>query len=299
MKSILHNFVSHPLGMLMLLAMAVAAPAGHAAIETCYNGELAQYRPAVQATVAVLIDTSADATAVRDSYLAAVRAAAGRPNRHVVVLTYAGHAAGEALRQEFDGVLEPPITDPAVIDSTVIRNYKLHRKCIAREQAAFAQELEAVMQRILSTMPVSTQRSEIAYATARIFDAYARPDRPLTVLHLSDGLQLSQAGRSFYGPDRQPRRIDPQVELKALLKDASTKPREQAPGTRIAVLWWGLLSMPPVGAPAKPRYLDTETLTAFVTFWDRYTRSHGATYTRFGTPSLLNPDLDAATRAAQ
>ena len=278
---------------LVATAIIICAPFSAVAEPTsCYVGELASHRPAVLEAVILLIDTSSDATAVKQNVLDVVKAIPDKHNRQVVVLSFAGHAAGESLKVEFESLIEPPTADQQVIDNTVIKTFKAHQKCIREQHQQARQGLLATMQRLLSTMPVATARSEIAYALSSALQSYALPGRNVILLHLSDGLQHAQGGRSFYGANKQPRKIETAIELRAFAKDAATAPRAKLPGTYISVLWWGMLAMPaPAKVTGKPVYLNTATIGAFKEFWEQYARSIGADRVQIGTPNLLNPDL--------
>jgi hypothetical protein len=265
---------------------AFAAPA------SCYLGELAQYRPAVLETVVSLVDLSSEPGAVQQKMLAAVKDATDKQSRLVVVVSYAGNATGESLKVEFEGLIEAPLTDQQIIDNTIIKTFKAHQKCIREQHLHARQGAINAMQGILSSMPIQTARSEIAYAIASTVQSYAQSNRNLLLLHLSDGLQHAQGGRSFYGINKQARKIDTNIELKAFARDGATAPRSKPQGAHISLLWWGMLATPKLeAATSKPVYLDTATIGSFKTFWEQYVRSLGVEKVQIGTPHLLNPDL--------
>lgn len=274
--------------------MPLLLAASHAFAEpaSCYLGELAQYRPAVLETVVSLVDMSSEPGSVQQKMLAAVKDATDKQSRLVVVVSYAGNATGESLKVEFEGLIEAPFTDQQIIENTIIKTFKAHQKCIREQHLHVRQGVLNTLQGLLRSMPIQTARSEIAYAITSIIQSYAQPNRNLLLLHLSDGLQHAQGGRSFYGANKHARKIDANFELKAFARDDATAPRSKPQGAHISLLWWGMLATSkPETATSKPVYLDTATISSFKIFWEQYARSLGVDKVQIGTPHLLNPDL--------
>lgn len=288
----LHNLLQFTARCGAALGLA-AATAAQAAPTSCYTGELEKHRPMPQETLIALVDMSTTPDGIAEEFTKSFKSRAGQPGRRIVVLSYAGHAPGESLRIEFEMLTEPLLDDPAVIDNTVIRTYKLHQKCIRDQQRAARDDLDAAFVRVFGAMPITTRRSEIGYALASTVDSYIRPGHSLLLMHFSDGMQLGERGRSFYGAGGRPRLIDAAAELRAFGADAPTAPRRQAAGTRFSVLWWGMLAMP-VKTGAKKEYIDTTTVGAFTGFWDGFARTLGATRVQIGAPHLINPEFDGA-----
>lgn len=256
---------------------------------SCYVGELAPQRPIIVETVVVLVDVSTDPKAVKESYLAVIKTLPDKVARKGVILTYAGHTTTEALKEEFSFLIEPPLSDAAVIENTTFKAAKALKACLAKQTMDAKNGLVVAMNKVFEKMPLETNRSEIAAALSSTIKTYSAAGQSLQVWHLSDGLQFGQ--RNFYGANKQARKLDPTVELKAFSKEATTAPKAKLEASYLKVLWWGMLVMPESSTKSAKSYLNTETITSFTTFWDQFLKTQGADVVTIGTPQLLNPDL--------
>lgn len=277
-------------GLLALCCQAMAAPV------SCYMKELQTYRPAAPANLIVLVDTStARDGAVEKDFLASVETAANRPG-NIVLMSYAGHAPGQALRLIDRWSIEAPMTREDILQDVVISTVKEHKRCIDLQKKQARAGLTAALETVLATMPIATERSEIASSLSTALQEFASPDRPTLVVHLSDGLQHAKGGRSFY-LNRQARLIDPAKELAYFAKDPSTAPRAKT--GFVSVVWYGMLAMPASVQGSKPDYLDGKTIASFRSFWTKFLATQGVEKVQVGTPTVLNPDLSVPVLGPQ
>jgi hypothetical protein len=262
------------------------------AYSTCYPAEMAQHKPKIMETVVFLADTSSDPTAVKASINDVISKVTNAVNRRFVVLSYSGNTTNESLTKTYDAVLEKELTNEDALNDIAQGVTKNHAKCIKKQHADVRREFLQAAQSIIAKSPIVTKRSEIAYAVADTIKNFNQPGGTLLLLNLSDGLEFSQSGRSFYGANQQPRKLDVKYELRSIGKEVATAPRKKAEASYVKVLWWGMLAMPTSeGKDKNKQYLDTATITSFTSFWDLYLKSHGADTVFIGAPQLLNPDI--------
>ncbi len=272
----------------------VTASLASAAPTSCYPKELQAYKRATTQTAVVLIDESTprDATTEKD-FKTAVDTLTSSPT-NIVLLAYAGLAPGQTLRIVDRWVVEAPITDETIIQDVIISTNKKHQRCIRDQHAQTKAELSSALEKLFTTLPIVTERSEIAYALGSVVADFVRPNESTQIYHYSDGMQYSKGanGRSFYGPDMRARKINAKTELAYFAKDPATAPRGKPQGGFVSVLWWGMLLLPtPERKSEKLAYLDSATISDFRSFWTIYLTSLGADKVQIGTPTLINADF--------
>jgi hypothetical protein len=280
---------------LALLALVTALHAGNSTAEgfkSCYPSSMpAQPLPLV--TVVLIDESSTPETVTLRDFKKAVTDTISRP-QHLILLAYAGLAAGESLRVVNQWYLEPALskTSPEY-QSTVFKQFKDSQSCVARQYQKAQAEIPANLDAVLAKMPIKTQRSEIAYALATVIKDFAHQGMSTQIFHLSDGIQYGgPSGRNFYAKNGQPRKIDPAVEAKVIGKEGFTLAQTKPAKGSVSVLWWGMLSVPKT---TKGNYLDPNVVNGYKTFWSLMLESWGAAKVQIGVPSLINPDLSVPT----
>jgi hypothetical protein len=259
---------------------------------SCYPKEMQSNAPIVSETIIFLIDESAPRDRDAEKGFRTASSSLVNGSRNFVLLTYAGNAAGEALRTVGRWTVESLVTDEKIVNNTVINTYKKSQKCVRDSRVRVQTDIEAAIDKVFSTMPIKTERSEIAFALSSVLKELVQPAQSTMLLHYSDGLQHSKgaSGRSFY-TGRLPRKLESKTELGWFSKDSATAPRAKQPATYITVLWWGMLAMPTVEKKSKPVYLDVATITSFSDTWNGYLMSLGVDRIQIGAPNLLSADL--------
>lgn len=284
-----------------LLLGSTAATAVQAASLSCYQGNLAQFKPAGGATRVLLVDktTARDRAVSERDFRAAVALQTGSAGR-IVLLAYAGHSPGQSLSRIDEWLLEAPLVDDAVIQDMVISDHRRLQSCLRKQKNAAQSGITVALDQLFSSMPIAAaERSEITYALRTVLHDFVTPDQATQVFHYSDAMQYSKGagGRSFYGTGTQPRLIKPAVELAAMADETKRARADKPAGSFISLLWYGALLAPPHPGPkAKVAYLDSATIEAFRNFWSGYLQAAGVDQVQFGVPSLLNPDLRLPAR---
>jgi predicted phosphoribosyltransferase len=269
---------------------AEAQPAGTALPKACYGAKIPA--PPLRSQTLVLVDRTAfkDPMAWRD-FQSSVAALMQQSAQRVVLLPFAGIAAGQVLARAMDVVIEPALPEQAR-EEYVIRDFKSSQACVKRRQATLAQHMDRLLQSLQAEEGRPLERSEILYTAARSLQEFHSARLPTRVLVYSDGLQ-NGSGMTFYRAG-QPRDINPAQELVKLrsMNGSSTSTPHQAKSGDVRVLWWGLLSGP---VPAKPdakgvHYLNAQILAHYSEFWRSALREFGASRVDIG-PTLNNPQL--------
>lgn len=264
---------------LPLPALATAA--------SCY-GPLIPAPPARRRTVLLVDLTTPTPRDIVAPYRRTARAAAVEPGQRLVMLSFAGIAAGQTIAPRLDAVVEAEIKDRRLIEDLPIRPFQRSQACVRKALAAWPSRVDAELGAMLNTpQRQALQRSEIIHALRSTITAFAQPGVPTRILVYSDGLQHG-SGMSFHGPGGRPRRIDAGAEL-ARLPPAMRAALPQPAGD-VQVLWWGLLAEAHDERPAASAYHDARTLEQLQTFWTSLLRGWGVG--AVSTDSvLLDPEI--------
>lgn len=265
----------------------------------CYPAEIPA--PPLRAQTLILIDRTAwpDAVARRD-FIDAAQTLVAQGSQRLVILSFAGLAAGEALAREVDLRIDAPLTDAETINNSRIGPYKRSQACVAQRQQQAQTISRQTLERLLVAPDPGLTRSEIAWALSRTLHDFAGSGLPTRLLVYSDGLQHG-SGQSFYQPARAgetplARRIDPDGELRRL--PASLPGPANAAGARAnaatRVWWWGLLLAEPRAAAA--RQLDSELLARYERYWRAAVQQWRGELVAIGQ-TLNNPDFALPTTA--
>ncbi|MDL2355533.1 MAG: hypothetical protein QFF03_09770 [Pseudomonadota bacterium] len=278
----------------VLLVSLFGALTAQAAPRSCYRGELQNLKPGGSTDVAIVVDETTErarATAERD-FRAAVSSLTDRAV-NISLLAYAGHAPGQSLRLIGQWQIEPQLVDN-VLQDVVISEAQQLQACLRVQKSATKKGLDQALDTLFTSMPIDAARSEITYALRTVLHDFVMPERATLILHYSDALQHSKGvgGRSFYAADKQPRQINPALELTAMARETAAARADKPPHSYVSLLWWGTLLMPQNQVrPQKVAYLDSATIEAYRSFWTGYLQAVGVDKVQIGTPSVFNPDL--------
>jgi hypothetical protein len=255
--------------------------------KSCYPSSMPR-QPIFLVSVVLIDESYAPEAITLGAFKKVLNNAVSRPQQ-IVLMAYAGLAAGESLRVVNEWYLEPALskTSPEH-ETTVFKDFQDSQRCVADQYKKARSEVPIALDSILAKMPIKTKRSEIAYALATVIKDFGRQGISTQIFHLSDGIQNSgPSGRNFYTKNGKPRKIDPVAEAKAFAKEGFITAQPHANGS-VSVLWWGMLSEPKTG---NGNYLDPNLINDYKTFWSSMLKSWGAEKVQIGVPSLINPDL--------
>lgn len=279
----------------LLLGWLLGLPPAQAASPSCYQGDMQKFKPGGSIDVVIVVDETTERarmSAERD-FRAAV---AGLTDRavNISLLAYAGHAPGQSLRLIDQWQVEPQLVDDEILQDVVISAAQRLQLCLRAQKRHAKAGLDKALDALFNGMPIDAARSEITYALRTVLHDFVTAGRTTLILHYSDALQHSKGagGRSFYAADKQPRLIDPTVELAAVARETAAARADKPPRSYVSLLWWGTLLMPQnPSRPQKVAYLDSATIDAFRGFWTGYLQAVGVDKVQIGTPSVFNPDL--------
>lgn len=251
---------------------ALAEPAvANVAPLSCYR-KVSLAVPAPTAINIFLIDTTTprDAAAM-ESLIAHQRKLLSHRGEQVMLLSFAGLAAGEFPR-EVARAFQEPAPSEAVRRDRVIGDVEKLDRCLPKLWAQNLKQLVADAQRQIASSPAG-QYSEIVYAlrwlAADVLPTLP-PSTPVRVLVYSDGLEYSKSGRSFYA-NKLPRAIDVEKELGGVNAAGLGWPAGRA--TRGFDLYWLGLGALPDDAKL---YLKPAELESLKSFWLGLTARYGA-----------------------
>jgi hypothetical protein len=277
-----------------LAAVGLVRPAASASPLSCYSSAVPA--PPLQNHTVVLIDrTIANNVAVTEAFRRAVIEAISDPGQRVTIASFAGLGNGELLEAQKPMVIEAMITDQRLIGRLPMRPFSKSQDCVRDRNAVAIRAAQAQLDTELARLdPKGHQQSEIVYALHEALAREAKPGVSLRVLVLSDGIEHSKNGQSFYGPDGRPRMINLKAELAGVPVELRCLPRR--PVGPVRVVWWGLLVDDPKDSNARrsANFISTKLLLNLQSFWTTLLQAQwGVSDVQIG-PTVINADLQFA-----
>jgi hypothetical protein len=267
--------------MLALIVAGVALAGGSgtsAARPSCYTAARLDVPPAQGLTLAVIDTTTPVEPAAIRGFSDAVNALASRPGERVVLVRFAGWAAGERPEVRADIYNEPPLPADQVKVLPMASTERLNR-CLGGLVYANRQRLGQALTEALPTGAGESSgvQSEIVYSLRWILSEFAAGGAPTRLLVLSDGWEHSRSGVSFYEKGT-PRLLDPAMELARVERAGLAVLPNKARYADLDVGWWGLSAQ----ARSAKRYVDPKEVERLGEFWQGLLRRFGARRVRIG-----------------